>query len=137
MMRSTLATFTTETMGRVRRWTPIRKPDEENKVRICPHVHGSLLQLEIKAPASLSVDSGSRSHQPYLARSPHDPRRPHGGRRGWRQEAAALCERLESGRGHWRRFGARRFLFGSGTLMCPPSAKSTDQCRSKFLETNP
>ena len=40
------------------RYTPDpKKPDEENKVRIRSYVHGSQIQLEIKAPVSLSVDA--------------------------------------------------------------------------------
>ena len=42
----------------VLRYTPDpKKPDEENKVQIRSHVHGSQVQLEIKAPVSLSVDA--------------------------------------------------------------------------------
>ena len=42
----------------VLRYTPDpKKPDEENKVQIRSHVHGSQVRLEIKAPASLSVDA--------------------------------------------------------------------------------
>jgi len=42
----------------VLRYTPDpEKPDEENKVQIRSYVHGSQVQLEIKAPVSLSVDA--------------------------------------------------------------------------------
>src|SRR2546422_9912206 len=58
MMRSTLATFTKETMGRVRGPTPNpRKSEQENKVQVRSYVHGSQVQLEIKAAVSLSVNA--------------------------------------------------------------------------------